>query len=281
VPPPLDLNAPVAQSAHDGITNPVGKNASAQSQVPQPTSLAMPAGYNLSGIDPSAFSLLQPDMAPMSFEPLMSNEKQLDDKYKDAAIISQNIDDIQTSLDSLISNLGFDPTQTETIPDFDGQANIDDPYTTLHSDYPTRAPLSSMPSNFSTATSQPPLTTDSNVDTDNGIPEFDINAFINELARQQNGGDGETNGLHEFPPDGFDPLSHNADGGSTPPRVSGFLDEVNSVSGHSDTPSPSASRDMDELVKGSVPVAKKARKRKSDTDSLSTERPQTKTKRKR
>lgn len=282
MPPPLDLNAPAPQP--DGITNPDRQSATLQGQIPSTAPLAIQNGFNFPTVDPGALSLLQPEeMAPMSFEPLVSNENQLDGTYKDADAIAQDIDDIQTSLDSLINNLGFDPDQTGHIPELDAQDNGDGSYTAMQPDNFTQHSLSTMPSGYTTA-SQPPLT-DSTLNTDSGLPEFDFNAFINELTLQQNAGENTTNGIHELNPDGLDSLTPNADGASTSPHLSAFVDEINSVSAHSNASSPSASRDMEGLVNASTAgagpqVAKKARKRKSDADATA-ERAQAKMKRKR
>lgn len=272
VPVPINPEAPDTQT--NGAT---GLNTTVpQGQLPPTMPLNTTNGFNVPPADPGTLSLLQPDdSTPMPLAPLAHNEGQFDKTYKDAASISQDIDDMQSNLDSLMNNLGWSPVEPGQFSTLN-QGDI--PYTNPHTDF-SRPPLSSMPSSTLGDTPQPPHT-DSSIDTDSEVNDFDINAFINAL----NAGNNSTPEVQELKPDGLAPAT-SVTGAPTSPHLSAFVDEINSVSTQSNASSPSATRDMEDTANMLAVTgrggAKKARKRKSDTDTISVERAQqNKTKRK-
>ncbi|KAI5124561.1 hypothetical protein M0805_003083 [Coniferiporia weirii] len=301
MPPPLDLNADVNHATED-----FAESHPLSHQQAHTTPLTVSDKFSLIEPDQQTLSLLQADeLSPLSFEPLLTTENQLQKTHRDAAAISEDIDAIQTSLDSLINNLGFDPSQITRVHDSelhtrpDAQPGMQTDSSSLYASAPTEDntdPLQhpptftpSVPSSF-TPESLTSLNSDGTLNTDDvqfqsTIPEFDFNAFINELTRQQNGGDVGVAGFGDFGTDGLDPFMKAGTDVSTSPHLSAFVDEVAS---QSDASSPSVTRAtiVDDPALPSIldtpeDPSKKARKRKSDTGQVVGERLQVKAKRKR
>jgi len=210
--------------------------------------------------DPQTLSLLKQDDAP-DFEPLLENTAQLQKSYKDAASISADVDAMQASIDSLIHDLGLDPNQITT---FDATHDHDDPVLSSTGQVPTAYPIP-----VGVQPSGPSSTTEIPTALPNAIPDFDIEAFLRELSRQQ----AEANvGSVDFTnPIDIAPCIEPS--GSAGSHLSAFVDEINS---NSDASSPPANRVTlaDEPV-FSIPMDivgsnKKGRKRKSDVDSSAT-----------
>ncbi|THH02994.1 hypothetical protein EW145_g6623 [Phellinidium pouzarii] len=292
MPPPLDLNAPHSDTTHyqDDFIEP---QPPLQHQQSSSTPLTMSDNFNLVEPDQQTLSLLHADdLSPITFEPLLTNEDQLHKSHRDAADISEDIDAIQTSLDSLINNLGFDPLQVSGMHDAElgAQSDINSLYTepetnTDHSQPPHSS--DSGPSPFASELTDKNGTVDvGGIKFQNTIPEFDFNAFINELSRQHPDGETDASGFNDLRVDELDPFIKAGSDTSTSPQVSAFVDEVASQSDASSPPLTRASVVEDPVPDADAPAppsetAKKARKRKSDVEPVTSQRMQVKAKRKR
>ena len=298
-PPPLDLNstAPVQEpSTYYNTTQPPSQmQPPITSHVASSSSLA-----NAMGPDANTLSLLQPDESvtvPFDFGPLMSNDAQFQKTYKDATDISAEVDAMQANLDSLIQNLGLDPSQIASIREAGAVADSEPIFTSADDNLTPIATPDSTSTDATAPESDPPVTTmhtdngmkmDNNTQFTGNIPDFDINAFINEFNRQQQEqqqhgpqqGAADHNmtdaGLGDF----SDFLINDHGQQNTSPHLSAYVDEVAS---QSDASSPSVRRASfeDPIVvpvgsnsanassmtsRGMGPSDKKTRKRKSDLD---------------
>lgn len=293
-PPPLDLNS----------TNPVNDTSAyyniSQSPSPAMNQIAPPGGLDTAlGPDAQTLSLLQSDdsvVAPFDFEPLLSNEAQLQKTYKDAADISAEVDAMQANLDSLIQNLGLDPAQIATMREAGSQLDGDTMFTSADDNSTPIATPDSTSTTTTAPTSEPiapSLLSDNGMKMDNaqytsGIPDFDFNAFLNEYSRQQQeqeqaqqqglGDQGIPDaGLNDF----SDYLMTDQTQPSTSPHLSAYVDEVASQSDASSPPVrrssfeetkpiisglESANNSATTISRGTGNSIKKTRKRKSDFD---------------
>lgn len=223
--------------------------------------------FSLSGevphADPQTLSLLRTDDGP-NFEPLLENTTQLQKKYQDAAAISADVDAMQASIDSLIHDLGLDPNQITT---FDAPHDHDDPVLSSTGTAPATLPNSAgvQPPGPSLGTEVPPVQP-------NTVPDFDIEAFLRELSKQQT--EANVGSVNDFtqPMDAAPYVDPSGSAGSQG-HVSAFVDEINS---NSDASSPPANRvtladePVFEVPMDIVGTDKKGRKRKSDVDSIAT-----------
>lgn len=249
---------------------------------PQPIPIATTLnGFNgLEEPDSQTLSILQSDPS-LTFEPLLSNTSQLQKAYRGSTDISAEVDAMQASLDSLIQNLGLDPTEIANMHEGFEHTDVDPVQSYSQSD------ITSVPT-VTEQTIQPPLVpaadpmssslnsalpADPSSQMSSVLPDFDFNAFINEYNRQQNA-DSARSAFSGF---STESREHTTNESTTSPQIGAFVDEVAS---QSDASSPSMTRtsidDSLALPNGTntsskqnnrETLDKKARKRKSDMEA--------------
>ena len=267
MPPPLDLNTPASEVPNSAGTNPVGPNPVPQrpQQEPMNASTMMTNNFDqmhLQQQQPNAqtMSFLQPEpMPPATFDTYIENANNLQRVDTSAAGISDNIDEMQSNIDSLIQKLGMDPQDfVGGIPfdnHMDGQQDFMD-----HTD--------GLPDMLSAGTN---------------AGDFDFSAFMNDYAQGNN-----TSNMYNADPNvaAFNNRTdtanavHDVTNGGHSPRLSAYVDEIASQSGRSDTSSaPSVARgniaedgSVDPIDRLQESTGRKHRKRRSDVENASMER---------
>lgn len=152
--PPATMNGTPSTSA-SGSSLPVPDHTS-------PSSIALRDAEGALSVDPS----------------LAHNTERLHKAYEDASQIDADVDALQYSINSLIENLGLDPTAI--------MPGSDDP--TVSSSTTHSGTGSGIPSNTNGIIPTPPLTFTDDADTPSSDPtsvDFDFDAFFNELSSRQ------------------------------------------------------------------------------------------------
>ena len=223
VPPGSGLNSDTTSNTSTDFVDPL-----ATYQQPPIPPVSASANVDLNP-DPQTMSLLQNDF-PVPLQPLISSEDKLKKTTKDAASISENLNAMESSIQSLISSIGFDPSQ------FSQLRNPDD--------------SDSLPVYTNVATD--PLLNNTNMDSSSfpydEFADFDFNTFLEKYAVSgtNNGELPTTTAEANINPVGsefseytnanvLDKLMDSVNSHS--PQPSAFVDEIASVTSQSDTSS--------------------------------------------
>ncbi len=140
--------------------------------------------------------LIAKDDGP-SLEPLVENANRLQKTYHDADEINADVDALQYSLNSLIHNLGLDPT---AIPPQSGQTDVP-----MNTDIPSISTNGTLP---------------------DPSADFDFDAFFNELSSKNGGEPGFTDVTGRYDP--TTQINGTSLGDASTDQLTAFLDDVSS-----------------------------------------------------
>lgn len=250
MPPPLDLNAPASEgpnamsSNNDSDSAPFSSNSGIP-QIPMDAALMMSNSHQL----PQPFL---PTVPQTTINALADSVNNLQQTENSAAGISDNIDEMQSNIDSLIQKLGMDPQE------FSNSMHVDQS-------------MDGHPGFMDNPDGLPDMLTGGISDND-PISNFDFSAFMNDYT-QDNSFNANMNAGD--PPDSASEATEQD--GTTSPQLSAFVDEIASQSDRSSSPSLARTNLHDDVIAEAIERpqddgVRKHRKRRSEVDSGSVER---------